>query len=174
MALTTKSHEVIGRNDVILKIHSLGTVVIEDDVEIGACSTVDRATFGATVIRRGAKIDNQVQIAHNCAVGENCLIAAQVGISGSARIGNRVVLGGKVGVADHISIGDDAMVTAAAAVGQDVPAGVVYLGYPAGPVGEKLQEQMNLRRLPRMLRDIVDFGKRLTALERRLDSARSG
>jgi UDP-3-O-[3-hydroxymyristoyl] glucosamine N-acyltransferase len=172
MQLTVTSHKVVGRNDVILKIHSLGTVVIEDDVEIGACSTVDRATFGATVIRRGAKIDNQVQIAHNCAVGENCLIAAQVGISGSARIGDRVVLGGQVGVADHVSIGDDAMVGAAAAVGQDVPAGVVYLGYPAGPVKEKLQERMGLLRLPRLLKDFAAFGKRLAALERRLDSAR--
>ncbi|MCC7045623.1 MAG: UDP-3-O-(3-hydroxymyristoyl)glucosamine N-acyltransferase [Alphaproteobacteria bacterium] len=174
MQLTVTSHAVVGRNDVILKIHSLGTVVIEDDVEIGACTTVDRATFGATVIRRGAKIDNQVQIAHNCAVGENCLIAAQVGISGSARIGNRVVLGGQVGVADHVSIGDDALVGAAAAVGQDVPAGVVYLGYPAGPVAEKLQERMGLMRLPRLLKEFVGIGKRLTALERRLDSARGG
>lgn len=174
MKLRVDSHAVVGRNDVILKIHSLGTVVVEDDVEIGACTTVDRATFGATVIRRGAKIDNQVQIAHNCSVGENCLIAAQAGISGSTKVGDRVVLGGQVGIADHLTIGDDAVVAAAAAVGQDVPAGVIYLGYPAGPVREKLQERFGIMRLPRLLKDFTAFGKRLAALEQRNDATRSG
>lgn len=174
MPLSAASVKVKARNDVILKIHSLGTVVVGDDVEIGACTTVDRATLGETVIKRGAKIDNQVQIAHNCAVGENCLIAGQVGISGSVRLGDRVVLGGQVGVADHVTIGHDAVITAGAAVAQDVPAEMIYIGYPAGPVAEKLQENMNVRRLPRVIREMMEFGKRLTALERRFASSGGG
>lgn len=149
-------------------------MVIEDDVEIGACSTVDRATLGETAVKRSAKIDNLVQIAHNCVVGENCLIAGQVGLSGSVRLGDRVVLGGQAGVGDHLKIGDDAVIGGAAAVGQDVPAETIFIGYPAGPVPEKLQENMNLRRLPRLLREMMDFGKRLRTLERRLASSGGG
>jgi len=174
MPLSANTSKVSARNDTILKIHSLGTVVIEDDVEIGACSTVDRATLGETVVKRSAKIDNLVQIAHNCVVGENCLIAGQVGLSGSVRLGDRVVLGGQAGVGDHLKIGDDAVIGGAAAVGQDVPAETIFIGYPAGPVPEKLQENMNLRRLPRLLREMMDFGKRLKTLERRLASSGGG
>lgn len=167
ITLSMWTRTVTRRNDEILKIHSLGTVVVEDDVEIGACSTVDRATFGATLIRRGTKIDNQVQIAHNCTVGENCLIVSQVGISGSVRIGDRVVLGGQVGVSDHVSIGDDSVIAAGAAVIDDVPPRVVYAGYPAVPAKDLIAERLNIRRLPRLVRDVVEMGRRLTELERR-------
>jgi len=174
MPLSANHSTVTVRNETILKIHSLGTVVIEDDVEIGACSTVDRATLGETVVKRSAKIDNLVQIAHNCVVGENCLIAGQVGLSGSVRVGDRVVMGGQVGVGDHLKIGDDAVIGGGAGIAQDVPAATIYIGYPAGPVPEKLQENMNLRRLPRLIREMVDFGKRLATLERRLASPGGG
>lgn len=167
IAATNWLQPVTRRNDEILKVHSLGTVVIEDDVEIGACTTVDRATFGATLIRRGTKIDNQVQIAHNCTVGENCLIVGQVGISGSVRIGDRVVLGGQVGVRDHVSIGDDSVIAAGAAVIEDVPPKVLYAGYPAAPAKDVIAERLNIRRLPRLVRDVVEMGRRLTELERR-------
>jgi len=90
------------------------------------------------------------------------------------RVGDRVVLGGRVGIADHRTIGDDAVVTAASAVGQDVPPQMIYAGYPAGPLREKLQEQMNLRRLTRLLREMVEYGKRLATLERRLGSSSGG
>ncbi len=172
--LKPNTRKVAAHNDTILKIHSLGTVVIEDDVEIGACSTIDRATLGETLVKRSAKIDNQVQIAHNCVVGENCLIAAQVGLSGSVKIGDRAVLGGQAGVRDHLSIGSDAVIGGAAAVAQNIPAETIYIGYPAGPLPEKLEENMNLRRLPRLLREVMDFGKRLTTLERRLASSGGG
>lgn len=164
--------KIEGLNTEILKIHSLGTVVIEDDVEIGACSTVDRATLGATVIRSGTKIDNLVQIAHNCTIGTNCLIAGQAGISGSVRMGDRVVMGGQSGIRDHVSIGDDAIVAAATGVYEDVPPGVVYMGTPAVPAKDWFAEAMNIRRLPRLIRDIVDMGKRLTDLERRTAAQR--
>jgi UDP-3-O-[3-hydroxymyristoyl] glucosamine N-acyltransferase len=114
-----------------LKVPQIGTVVVEDDVEIGANVCVDRATVGATRIGRGTKIDNLVQIGHNVVIGEDAIIVAQVGISGSTRIGDGVVLAGQVGVAGHIEIGDGAVVGAQSGVTRPVPAGLKVSGYPA-------------------------------------------
>ena len=113
------------------RIHSLGGVEIGDDVEIGANSTVDRGTIRATRIGRGTKIDNLVQVGHNCLVGEDCLLCGLVGIAGSARIGNRVVLGGQVGVSDNIFVGDDVIAGGATKIFTNAPAGRVLLGSPA-------------------------------------------
>jgi UDP-3-O-[3-hydroxymyristoyl] glucosamine N-acyltransferase len=115
------------------RVPQTGTVVIEDDVEIGANVTVDRARFDKTVIAKGTKIDNLVQIAHNVAIGENCFIVAQVGISGSTTIGNNTVLAGQAGVTGHISVGDNVVVGAQAGVTKPVPSGVMVSGYPAKP-----------------------------------------
>lgn len=112
------------------KIPQQGTVIIEDDVEIGANTTVDRATLGATVIRRGVKIDNLVQIAHNVEIGEGSIIMAQVGIAGSSRIGKNVILAGQAGIPDHITIGDDAVVAAKTGVTNNIPAGAIVSGSP--------------------------------------------
>jgi UDP-3-O-[3-hydroxymyristoyl] glucosamine N-acyltransferase len=106
-------------------------VVIHDDVEIGANVTIDRAALGATVIGRGTKIDNLVQIGHNCMIGRHCILVSQCGISGSVTIGDYAVLGGKVGVADHITIGEGAMIAAKSGVMSDIPAGEKWMGYPA-------------------------------------------
>ena len=108
-----------------IKIPQVGIVVVEDDVEIGANTTVDRATLGQTVIGKGAKIDNLVQIAHNVIVGEHSLIAAQAGVAGSARLGKNVTLAGQVGVVNHIKIGDGAIIGPQSGVGQSVPAGAM-------------------------------------------------
>ena len=130
------------------KIEQLGIVRIEDDVEVGANTCIDRARFGETVIGEGTKIDNLVQIGHNCIVGKHCLIVSQTGLSGSARIGDYVTLAAKSGVGGHIEIGDRAVVGGAAGCISDVPAGQTVFGYPAKPMKEELRTKMFLKRLP--------------------------
>jgi UDP-3-O-[3-hydroxymyristoyl] glucosamine N-acyltransferase len=147
------------------KVPQIGRVVIEDDVEIGANSTIDRATTHITRIGRGTKIDDQVHIAHNVTIGENCVIAGNVGISGSVRLGNRVILAGQVGIGDHISIGDDAIVLARAAVLSDLPAGSVSSGTPAYSHKENLRVEAAARKLPELLREMRQLRQRLSALE---------
>ena len=115
------------------RVHSLGKIMIGDDVEIGAASTVARATLESTQIDDGTKIDNHVHIAHNVKIGKGCLICGMAGISGSVTIGDGVVLGGGVGVADHVTIGANAKVAASSGVGTDVAAGTTVSGYPAMP-----------------------------------------
>src|SRR5207244_7841380 len=104
-------------------------LIIEDDVEIGANTTIDRATMGATIVRRGTKIDNLVQVGHNCDIGEHVILVGQVGVSGSCKIGRRAVLAGQVGVADHVTIGEGAILMAQAGVAGDIPPGEVWAGY---------------------------------------------
>lgn len=139
-------------------IPQTGTVIIGDDVEIGANSCVDRATFGETVIERGVKIDNQVHIAHNCRVGENTVIVAQVGISGSVEIGRNCVFAGHSGVVDHVKIGDGVRVMMKTAVSKDVPSGGVVSGQPAMDHRRALRIQAALRRLPEALNKLRATG----------------
>jgi UDP-3-O-[3-hydroxymyristoyl] glucosamine N-acyltransferase len=149
------------------KIPQVGRVVVEDDVEIGANVTIDRATLGATVVGRGTKIDNLVQIGHNTVIGADTIVVAQTGISGSCRVGSRVVLAGQVGLADHVTVGDGAQVGAQAGVHSDVPAGARMLGTPAiaGPVA--LRALAALPRLPDLVRTVRALERRVTELERR-------
>ena len=147
------------------KIPQVGTVRVEDDVEIGANATVARATLGETVIRRGAKIDNLVQVAHNCQVGEHAVLAAQVGIAGSARIGNLAMLGGQVGVADHVTVADGAMLIAQSGVGSDVDTGGAWAGSPCRPAAEWRRIMAAERRLPDLLRRVRALEERVRALE---------
>jgi UDP-3-O-[3-hydroxymyristoyl] glucosamine N-acyltransferase len=150
------------------KIPQIGIVVIEDDVEIGANTAIDRAALTVTLIRRGTKIDNLVQIAHNCIIGENCMIVSQVGISGSSKLGNHVTLAGQVGLAGHLEIGDNVMVGAQSGVPGDLPANAVFTGYPAVPHKEWLKYSMTLPRLPDMRRTQNVLEKRVAELERKL------
>ncbi len=144
------------------KIPQVGGVLIEDDVEIGANATIDRATFGDTIVRRGTKIDNLVMIGHNVEVGEHSILVAQVGVSGSSRLGRGVVLAGQVGVADHVTVGDGVVAGAQAGIGFDIEAGEKVLGTPARPITQAKRIMLAEGRLPEML-------QRMKALERRLD-----
>ncbi|MDD3925778.1 MAG: UDP-3-O-(3-hydroxymyristoyl)glucosamine N-acyltransferase [bacterium] len=144
------------------KVPQIGTVIIEDYVEIGANVTIDRATTGATIIKDGTKIDNLVHIGHNVNVGEKSIVVAQVGISGSVKIGNRVILAGQVGVKDHTSIGADTIVGAHSGVISDLEEGSFVSGYPARPHHEQMRIQAYLRKLPEM-------AKALRKLQTRLD-----
>lgn len=147
--------ETLGQREVIrpqawARIHSLGSVTLGDDVEIGANCAIDRGTIRDTTIGRGTKLDNLVHIGHNVQIGEDCMICGQVGIAGSARIGNRVVLAGQCGINDNIFIGDDVICGGATKVFTNVPAGRVMLGYPAVKMETHIDIQKALRRLPRL------------------------
>lgn len=148
-----------------LKIPQTGRVVIEDDVEIGAGTTIDRASVGESRIGRGAKIDNLVQIGHSCTVGEDTLLCAQVGLAGSSHIGARVVLAGQAGVAGHLTIGDDAVITAKSATSHDVPPGKVISGIPAFDNRDWLRSTAAFRRLGEMQRALRELQQRLLKLE---------
>ncbi|HPC33469.1 MAG TPA: UDP-3-O-(3-hydroxymyristoyl)glucosamine N-acyltransferase [Syntrophales bacterium] len=148
------------------KIPQVGIVQIDDDVEIGANTTIDRATLGKTWIQKGVKIDNLVQIAHNVVIGENAIIVAQVGISGSTKIGRSVLIGGQAGLVGHISVGDHAMVAARAGITKDVPAGQIYAGAPQQPYREWLRAASSIPKLPEMRKKIALLNKRVAALEK--------
>jgi len=162
-------------NDKLHKIPQIGTVVIEDDVELGANVTVDRANTGKTIVGRGTKVDNLVQIAHNVVIGENCLIVAQVGISGSTEIGNRVTLAGQVGVVGHVNIGDDAQITAKSGISKNIPSGrAKWSGVPAMPQMKDLRIQALTHRLPEIMDQISEMEKRVRDLERELEEFKNG
>jgi UDP-3-O-[3-hydroxymyristoyl] glucosamine N-acyltransferase len=147
-----------------LKIPQTGRVVIEDDVEIGAGTTIDRASVGESRIGRGTKVDNLVQIGHSCTVGEDTLLCAQVGLAGTSHIGNRVILAGQAGVAGHLTIGDDVVLTAKSATSHDVPAGKVISGIPAFDNKDWLRSTAAFRRLGEMQRRLRELEKKLEGL----------
>jgi UDP-3-O-[3-hydroxymyristoyl] glucosamine N-acyltransferase len=151
-----------------LKIPQTGVVVIEDDVEIGAGTSIDCASVGETRIRRGVKIDNLVQIGHSCTVNEDALICAQVGLAGSSHIGRRVILAGQAGVAGHLTIGDDAVLTAKSATSHNVEPGKTISGIPAFDNRDWLRSTAAFRRLGEMQRTIRLLETRLAALEKSL------
>ncbi len=147
------------------KVPQLGTVEISDDVEIGANSCIDRAKTGVTFVGQGTKIDNLVHIAHNCKIGAACLLAGQVGLAGGVEIGDGVILAGQVGIKDHVTIGDGAKIAAQAGVIGNVPAGAVYVGFPAREYREKMREYAASAQLPEALKRLRALEKRLAALE---------
>jgi len=151
------------------KIPQVGTVEINDDVEIGANVTIDRARFDKTVIGRGTKIDNLVQIGHNVVIGENSLIVAQAGVAGSTIVGNNVVLGGQSGLVGHITLGDNAIVTAQSGVAKSVPADTMVSGYPARPFMTTQRVNASLQNLPKLFNLVKELKKKIEELEARLD-----
>lgn len=145
----------------------VGTVVIEDDVEIGANSTVDRATTGVTRIGAGTKMDNLVHIGHNCDVGRHCLFAAMTGVGGTVRLGDGVALGGHVGVRDNVRLESGVQVTGYSGVWSDLKSPGLYSGNPARPHRGQLQAQASVQRLPRLARLVTDLARRVARLESR-------
>ena len=144
----------------------VGGVILEDDVEVGACTCIDRAKFGNTIIGRGTKIDNLVQIAHNVRVGEHCVFAGQAGISGSTRIGSHCVFGGRAGTEDNVTIGDGARLAGGLAVAaKDIAAGAMVSGWPARDHREELRDRAAVRRLPALAEQVKDLVARVKRLE---------
>ncbi|MBM9593976.1 UDP-3-O-(3-hydroxymyristoyl)glucosamine N-acyltransferase [Roseitranquillus sediminis] len=148
------------------RIHSLGSVVIGNDVELGSNACIDAGTIRPTRIGDGTKIDNLVTVAHNVEVGRDCLFAGQVGIAGSTRIGDRVVLGGQVGVVDNIFIGDDVIAGGGTKILSNAPAGRVMLGYPGTKMDTFLDGARNIRRLPRLMEKVAELQKAVSKSER--------
>jgi UDP-3-O-[3-hydroxymyristoyl] glucosamine N-acyltransferase len=151
-----------------IKVPQMGTVVLEDDVEIGACVTIDRARFDRTVVGRGTKIDNHVQIAHNVRTGENCIIVAQVGISGSTTLGNNVTLAGQVGVVGHVTIGDRVIVGGMSGVSKDIQPGAMVSGIPAEDHKSWARHIAHFQRFPIYVEEIRQLKEKVAALEKQL------
>jgi UDP-3-O-[3-hydroxymyristoyl] glucosamine N-acyltransferase len=145
-------------------IPQIGNVIVEDHVDIGANTTIDCATFESTIIRKGVKLDNLVQIAHNVEVGENTVIASQTGISGSTKVGKNVILAGQVGVVGHIKINDKAIITAQSGVSKNVPEGAIYMGSPAFDKGQYMKSTVLYRKLPDMMKRIQELEEKLLNL----------
>jgi UDP-3-O-[3-hydroxymyristoyl] glucosamine N-acyltransferase len=157
------------------KIPQVGNVIIEDCVEIGACSTIDRATIGSTLIRKGVKIDNLVQIAHNVEIGTHTCLSAQVGISGSSKVGNYVTMGGRVGLGDHCEVGDQVMLGAQAGLptGKKIPAKQIWIGAPARPY-PVMRKQVGAQLRSYETQSLVNnLKKRVEALEEELKAAKT-
>lgn len=148
------------------KIPQTGIVIIEDDVEIGAGSVIDRATLGATIIRRGTKIDNLVQIGHSCTVGEDTLLCAQVGLAGSTEVGNHVILGGQVGAAGHLRIGDRVVATAQTGIPNSVSEDKLISGYPAIENRAWLKSSAIFAQLPALQKEVRQLRQRLEEIEK--------
>jgi UDP-3-O-[3-hydroxymyristoyl] glucosamine N-acyltransferase len=148
-----------------LKVPQIGNVILQDDVEIGANSAVDRAALGSTVVGKGTKIDNLVQVGHNVILGEHCILCGQAGIAGSTRVGNYVTMAGQVGVAGHLTIGHKATLGAQAGVMNDVPDGETWLHSPAQPDRQVKRVLIAMRRLPDLLRRVNELEKRLIGKE---------
>jgi UDP-3-O-[3-hydroxymyristoyl] glucosamine N-acyltransferase len=149
----------------LLRIPSVGNVVLGDDVEVGACTTIDRGTLAETRVGQFTKFDNLVQVGHNNTIGDACLIVSQVGIAGSCTIGNGVVMAGQAGLADHLTIGDGAIIMAKAGVMNDVPAGDTVVGAPAYSKRKAFQIMMGQEKLPEVLSDYKKLKKRFEQLE---------
>jgi len=149
-----------------LKVPQTGRVVIEDDVEIGANSSIDRPSVGETLIRRGVKLDNLVQIGHSCTIDEDALICSQTGLAGSSDIGKRVILAGQVGIAGHLKVGDDAVITAKSATSHDIEPGSVISGIPGFDNRDWLRSTAAFRRLGDLARKVRELEKLITAREK--------
>lgn len=154
-----------GANGEYGKIPQIGNVVIEDNVDIGANTCIDRATMGSTIIKRGVKLDNLVQVGHNVVIGENTVAAALVGIAGTSKVGRSVMLGGQVGIAGHLNVGDRAQVGSKSGVSNDVPEGAAYFGYPAMPVTKHHRSHAVFRSLPDLSRTVGRLEKEIAKLK---------
>ena len=159
---------VRARHSVYTKVNSLGSVTIGNDVEVGACTAIDRGTISSTTIGSGTKIDNLVHIAHNVCIGSHCLICGHVGIAGSAKIGDRVVLAGMCGVSDHVKVGDDVVAGGASKIYTNVPPGQAVMGSPATKMDQNIKMYKSLRRLPRLHEQVAKLKIQVSNLTKNL------
>ncbi len=143
------------------KVPQIGNVILEDFVDIGAGTTIDRATLGSTIIRRGVKLDNQIQIAHNVEIGKNTVIAAQTGVAGSTKIGENCQIGGQVGIVGHISIGNNVKIQAQSGIGRHVKDNEVLQGSPALPYGDFNKSYVYFKNLPKIVKNINEIEKKV-------------
>lgn len=143
------------------KIPQIGNVILEDYVDIGAATTIDRATMGSTIIRKGVKLDNQIQIAHNVEIGENTVIAAQTGVAGSTKIGKNCIIGGQVGIAGHITIGDNVRIQAQTGVGRNIKESEIIQGSPAFGYNDFNKSYVHFRNLPKIVTELEDLKKKI-------------
>lgn len=141
------------------KIPQIGNVILEDDVDVGSCTTIDRATMGSTIIRKGVKLDNQIQIAHNVEIGENTVIAAQTGVAGSTKIGKNCMIGGQVGIAGHITIGNNVRIQAQSGVGKNIKDEEVLQGSPSFGYSDYSKSYVHFRNLPKIVTEIEELKK---------------
>jgi UDP-3-O-[3-hydroxymyristoyl] glucosamine N-acyltransferase len=148
-----------------IKIPQKGIVVLEDDVEIGANTTIDRASLGKTIIRKGTKVDNLVQIAHNVDIGSDAILAAQTGIAGSSKIGKKVIAGGQVGISDHVEIGDNVIMAAKSGVTKSIPANSIVSGSPHLDIREWRKAWVSIPQLYDLLKEIKKLKKKIEKLE---------
>ncbi|WP_116788394.1 UDP-3-O-(3-hydroxymyristoyl)glucosamine N-acyltransferase [Flavobacterium psychrotrophum] len=146
-------------NGVYSKIPQIGNVIIEDNVDIGSCTTIDRATMGSTVIKKGVKLDNQIQIAHNVVIGENTVIASQTGVAGSTKIGNNCIIGGQVGIVGHITIGNGVRIQAQSGVGKSIPDGDIIQGSPSMHYNDFSKSYVHFRNLPKIVHELEELKK---------------
>ena len=156
------------QNGEYVKIAQIGNVIIEDNVEIGANTSIDRATMGSTIVRRGAKLDNLIQVAHNVEIGESTVMAAQVGVAGSTKVGKHCMIGGQVGFAGHITIGDNVNIGAQSGIPNSVEAKSNLLGYPAVPAKEFARQVVLIKRLPEINNTIRELQKEIEKLKSQL------
>lgn len=141
------------------KVPQIGNVILEDNVDVGACTTIDRATLGSTVIKKGVKLDNQIQIAHNVVIGENTVIASQTGIAGSTKIGKNCIIGGQVGIVGHLTIGNGVRIQAQSGVGRNIPDGEAIQGSPAMGYTDFNKSYVHFRNLPKIVSEINELKK---------------
>ena len=147
------------------KIPQIGNVIIEDNVDIGSCTTIDRATMGSTIIRKGVKLDNQIQVAHNVEIGENTVIAAQTGIAGSTKIGKNCMIGGQVGFAGHLTIGNNVRIQAQSGVGRNVKDGEILQGSPTFGYAEFSKSYVHFKNLPKIISEFEELKKTINNKE---------
>lgn len=148
-------------NGTFKKIPQIGNVIIEDDVDIGACTTIDRATMGSTIIRKGVKLDNQIQIAHNVEIGENTVIAAQTGVAGSTKIGKNGMIGGQVGIAGHLTIGNNVRIQAQSGVGRNVKDDEILQGSPTFAYNDYSKSYVHFKNLPKIVAELEELKKQI-------------
>lgn len=163
-----KKDKLTDERNPLLKIPQIGTVIIEDNVEIGSYATIDRATIGATIIGEGSKIDNLVLIAHNCEFGKDTIVVGHTAIGGSCNIGDRVIFAGGVRLKDHITVGKDSIIEGCAAVIKDVPEKDIQVGLPAKSAREAMRIEMHTKKLPEMSKELKELKNRINELEKRL------